>query len=132
MKNSAGVVIIQDNKILLGHPTGAAWIGTYSIPKGEIDEHETPLEAAIRETKEEFGLNVYNCNIGRDDIINYVKDDVVYKKVFYYIIYAQPDWFKIDQDKLQREEIDWAGFLTKEEASERIFWRLKDVLKYLK
>jgi ADP-ribose pyrophosphatase YjhB (NUDIX family) len=55
LKISAGLVIIQDNKILLGHPTGAKWTNTFSIPKGEVQEGESLFDAAFRETREEFG-----------------------------------------------------------------------------
>ena len=37
---SAGLLIIHDNKILLVHPTNAPWYGTFSIPKGEVEEGE--------------------------------------------------------------------------------------------
>ena len=41
------------------HPGGPVWarrdLGAWSIPKGEHDEHEDPLEAARREYEEELG-----------------------------------------------------------------------------
>ena len=58
IKISAGLVIIQDNKILLEHPTNHAWENSYSIPKGEIEEGEDLLECAIRETEEELGIQL--------------------------------------------------------------------------
>ena len=48
---SAGLVIIQNGTILLGHPKNQAWWGTYSIPKGQVEEGEDLLQAAIRETR---------------------------------------------------------------------------------
>ena len=46
-------------EVLLVHPGGPYWkgkeSGAWSIPKGEFDEHEEPLKAAIRETLEEIG-----------------------------------------------------------------------------
>jgi predicted NUDIX family NTP pyrophosphohydrolase len=47
-------------EVLLVHPGGPFWTrkdkGAWSIPKGEIDEGETPLQAASREFQEETGF----------------------------------------------------------------------------
>jgi ADP-ribose pyrophosphatase YjhB (NUDIX family) len=134
MEISAGFVIIQDNKILLAHPTGSKWFGTYSIPKGKVEENETILEAAIRETKEELGIEVDGSELTENDkrYINYIdKDGETYKRVYYYVV--EPiDLIRVDNTNLQKKEVDWAGFLTKEEAEKRIFGRFKSLLDYLK
>ena len=56
MKKSAGLAIICKEKMLLIHPTNSSWKGMHGIPKGHIEEGETKLECAIRETHEEVGL----------------------------------------------------------------------------
>lgn len=47
-------------EVLLVHPGGPFWAkknhGAWSIPKGEYDEPEEPLQAAIREFREETGF----------------------------------------------------------------------------
>lgn len=47
-------------EVLLAHPGGPYWAerhaGAWSIPKGGLDRGETPLEAAIREFREETGF----------------------------------------------------------------------------
>lgn len=53
MQLSAGIVFVTDNKILLGHSTGNRH---WDVPKGHVEENETPILAAIRETKEESGV----------------------------------------------------------------------------
>lgn len=134
IKKSAGLVIIYGDEILLVHPTGSSWKGTYSIPKGEIKYFEDPLTAAIRETEEEIGLNFsnhfkdYNCIM--DGIISYKKNGngKTYKRVFYYIIRLN-EKPEIDKNKLQKQEVDWAGFVRKDEAEKRIFWRFKPILE---
>jgi predicted NUDIX family NTP pyrophosphohydrolase len=62
-KQSAGILLYRmtDKKleVFLVHPGGPFWknkdIGAWTIPKGEFDDKETPLEAAVREFQEETG-----------------------------------------------------------------------------
>ena len=56
MKISAGIIFINENKILLGHSTGNKH---WDIPKGLIEDGEKPVDAAIRETKEETNITVF-------------------------------------------------------------------------
>jgi len=124
---SAGVVIIQDNKILLVHPRNASWWGTYSIPKGQIEEGEPSSNAAIRETKEETGIEIDKESVKLIETIHYPKSG---KKVHCYLAQpAQP----IDVKKFKpNDEVDWIGFLTKEQAEKRMLPQLKSLLKLLK
>jgi len=140
MVESAGLVIISNNEILLVHPTGASWDGTYSIPKGEMDDFESSLHAAIRETKEEIGIDfssyLKDHNGNPDGVIEYKKSGTnkVYKKVFYFILVLNDDQL-IDTMKLldimdrENREVDWAGFVGKNDAEERIFHRFKPILE---
>ncbi|HYG14338.1 MAG TPA: NUDIX domain-containing protein [Bacteroidia bacterium] len=65
-KRSAGILVyrIRNGKreYLLAHPGGPFWakkdVGAWSIPKGEYDEGEEPLKAAIREFKEELNIDI--------------------------------------------------------------------------
>jgi len=51
---SCGVVVVNDDaELLLCHVTGQ---DHWDLPKGGLDEGETPLQAALRETREETGL----------------------------------------------------------------------------
>ena len=62
---SAGLLLYRYKNILevfLVHPGGPLWKNkdetAWSIPKGEFDENEDPLQAAIREFLEETGIPV--------------------------------------------------------------------------
>lgn len=72
MELSCGFIIIAKGtgKILGCHPTGHhGGLNSMDIPKGHIEDGETPLDAAKRELKEETGLvipdNVEIFEIGR-------------------------------------------------------------------
>lgn len=131
---SSGLVIIQDNKILLVHPSNSPWWGTYSIPKGHVDKNENIYDAAIRETYEETGINIkdFKYSQGESGVINY--DDEkgnIYKKVHYFVIYpSEPITNFVFTPQLK--EVDWIGFLSNSEAEKRIFGRFKPLLKYIK
>ena len=126
-KESAGLAIIYDNRLLMGHPTNARWFKSYSIPKGGIDEGETKLEAAIRETKEEVGLNIPLSLIDKTEhSFSLSTKKYNYDKTVYYYVVEIDDLSqlklkdtKIPKNQLRLKEMDWAGFLTLEEALKR-------------
>lgn len=83
MINSAGILIKSKDKILLCHATYIKELeGTnklennrWGIPKGKIDDGETPYQAALRETLEETGLDLKQIGI--------LPDNKIYKQLNY-------------------------------------------------
>jgi predicted NUDIX family NTP pyrophosphohydrolase len=64
MKTSAGIMMFRlnpDLEVFLVHPGGPFFknkdAGAWSIPKGEFEPSESPRDAAIREFKEETGID---------------------------------------------------------------------------
>jgi 8-oxo-dGTP diphosphatase len=60
---SVAVFIEHDGKILMGeriYNTATLGVSQWSLPGGKMDYGETPEETAIRETKEECGLDIGN------------------------------------------------------------------------
>ncbi|CAM3781663.1 NUDIX domain-containing protein [Smaragdicoccus niigatensis] len=69
-KLSAGLLVYRVSaviEVLLVHPGGPFWArkddGAWSIPKGEYLADEEPLAAAIREFKEEIGIDPPNADV---------------------------------------------------------------------
>lgn len=64
-KTSAGILLYRHRdelEVFLVHPGGPFWakkdLGAWSLPKGEVQEGEDPLAAALREFGEETGFAV--------------------------------------------------------------------------
>jgi predicted NUDIX family NTP pyrophosphohydrolase len=65
-RRSAGILLFSAAegklRVLLVHPGGPLWVnkdaGAWSIPKGEYGEDEDPRAAALREFREETGLDL--------------------------------------------------------------------------
>ena len=55
VRPSSRAIIIKDNKVLMVH---SLMYDYYKFPGGGIEDGESEIEALIRETKEEAGLNI--------------------------------------------------------------------------
>ena len=62
-KPTAGVFIVKNNKVLLAKRAVEPFKGWWDSIGGFMESGETPQEAAIRETKEETGLDIKLINI---------------------------------------------------------------------
>ena len=134
-RQSAGILLFRKKekelKVLLVHPGGPYFqrkdAGSWSIPKGEFEEPEAPLVAAIREFSEELGKPVE----GPFTVLNPVKQKGG-KMVYAWIAEGDIDPSTIICNTFQIEwpkgsgrmkafpEIDKAGWFTIQEAKLKI------------
>lgn len=140
---TSGIVFIYNNKILLLHPSNEKWNKTFSYPKGHIDKNENIKQAAIRETKEEINLNVPSHLLKNKNLYRLVDEDNESKGIikidYYYIVKLKEidflNLFKghliLKKRNLQKKEIDWAGFLNKKQAINKIKPRLNKILIHI-
>ena len=106
-------------------------LGHISLPKGHIEKGETEEECAIREIKEETGLDVILDTSFRETISYSPAKDVMKDVTFFTAL--------INSDKIfpQKEEVNHIEFLPYEEADKILTYQTdRDVLykadKYLK
>ena len=106
-KKSAGILLYRFTndlaEILLVHPGGPFWakkdLGAWSIPKGEFEANENPLDAAKREVEEETGIKV------QGEFIELTPAKQKSGKVIY--AWAQQKDINPEQIKSNNFEIEW-------------------------
>jgi 8-oxo-dGTP pyrophosphatase MutT (NUDIX family) len=128
--DSAGIAIVytpadtQKPMILLVHPTNSSWVKpTMGIPKGKMEDGESPEEAAFRETFEETGLRIRHDQVEPAIQTAEVWSGTKFKNNIHYLVCRISDLseigltsLRVPKEQLQLEELDWAGFMDVEEA----------------
>jgi 8-oxo-dGTP pyrophosphatase MutT (NUDIX family) len=118
---SAGGVLV---KVIRGRPMLAAIRprgkreGLWALPKGKIDPGERPEETAVREVREETGVEGALVEKLGDVRYTYTRrgGTRVFKVVSFYLLRAGPG--RIDEiDEQMRVEVDEARWLPLEEAT---------------
>lgn len=113
IKVGIGVMLVKDNKVLLGHrvndakDTGGIYEpGSWTLPGGKQDYGETIFECAIRETKEETNLDLKEENLE----VLLVTDDISSDKHYITISMLATDYDSQEQ-VMEPEKIDeWKWF----------------------
>ncbi len=147
-KHSAGILLyrFRENRleVLLIHPGGPYWknrdLGAWMIPKGQIEEGEETLEAALREFKEETSFTLSEENPFLP--LTYARLSSG-KKVFAFACEGDIDASKVKSIEFEMEwppksgkiasfpEVDRAAWFTMEEAYQKILKSLSGLLDEL-
>lgn len=70
----AHILLIRDGNIFLIRRTRGDWKGHYALPAGHVDEKEPVTAAAIREAKEEVGVDIEVADLQFVHVINRVRE----------------------------------------------------------
>lgn len=82
-----GVFVFKDGKFLMGQRRGAHGAGSWSVPGGHLAFNESPEETAIREVREETGLEIGNVSFAA------VTNDVFADEGKHYVtLWMKSDW----------------------------------------
>ena len=77
-----GGIIIENNKVLLVYEKNRNFWG---FPKGHMEKGENEIETALREVKEEVGLDVEIIDKEKRYILNYIIRDEIDKTTVLYL-----------------------------------------------
>lgn len=123
-KIGVGVIIIKDNKVLLGKRKNAHGDGTWSFPGGHLEFSEQVEECARREVREETGLEIDNLKLA-----TFTNDIFIKEKKHYVTLYVIGEYFEgkpkiIEPDKCERWEwFEWGRL------PQPLFLPVKNLLK---
>lgn len=120
---SAGGIVFKDNKVLLTkHSQNKHW----SFPKGLIDPGQTPQEAAVREVREEGGVEAEILDkVGYNKYVYVLNGEKIFKVVTYFLMK-----YKSGDPKNHDWEVEEAGWYEVEDALKQLtFSQDKQLLK---
>lgn len=133
MERSAGAIVFYRNKntqnieYLFLYTVGKSGRGYWGFPKGHLEEHETDLEAAHRETFEETGIDELEFIPGFEEKEKYVfRQDgtLIRKQVIFFLAQA-----KTDNVRLSIEHQDFAWLPFEKAIEQATFLSLKQMIK---
>ena len=121
---SAGAIIYTEMNVERQYLLIRDFHGNYGFPKGHLEESETEEEAAIREIREEVGLEVELDTSFREEL-NYLMPNGILKKSIYYLAS-----YRDQTPIMQEEEVQEIILLPYEEAMDLLtFDNMKEVLQ---
>jgi len=107
-KVGIGVVIMKDNKALLGQRKNAHGEGAWCFPGGHLEYQETWEECAARETVEEAGITIKNVRFGTTTNDIFTKEQKHYITIFMLSDYDSGEVKVMEPDKCERWEwFEW-------------------------
>ena len=99
--------------------------GHFSIPKGHVEGHETEAETALREIREETGLEVRLDTVFRHEV-SYSPEEGILKQVVFFAAEALPG--KMANQECEVSALEWLPY---DEAVQRVTYETdKDVLSH--
>lgn len=120
------VIVVNKDKVLLGKRKNAHGEGTWAFPGGHLELYETFEDCAIREVREETGLDVNLIDrfpkIATNDFFK--KEDKHYVTLFMRARYAHGEPQRIEPDKC--EGWKWFGW---QEMPNPLFVPVQNLIK---
>lgn len=104
-EKSCGCIILKDDRVLLIGSRDSEGKLYWSFPKGHQEDGETDTETAIRETKEEVGLDTEIVDEKPIKTWHLVHGGTVHKDILLFI--AKPLGGEIKMQEEEVEKVEW-------------------------
>jgi 8-oxo-dGTP diphosphatase len=99
-----GVIIIHQNKVLLGKRKGSHGAGAWSFPGGHLEFGESWESCARREVLEETGVHIQNIRFGAVTNDVFTEESKHYVTIFLVADYASGEVTLMEPEKCDRWE----------------------------
>ena len=101
-EKSCGALVYRKNRsqielLLIKNRYGGHW----SFPKGHVEGQETEIQTALREVKEETGIDI-NIQKGFRQMVEYYPKPNIRKQVVYFLGEAKTTQFKRQEEEISR------------------------------
>ena len=122
-KVGVGVLVLKDGKALLLKRKGAHGEGSWCYPGGHVEFGESFLDTAIREVKEESGLDVDNPRF------LCITNDFFEKENKHYItIMVAADYVSGDAEIMEKDKCTDIGWFNLDNIPQPLFWPVRNML----
>ncbi len=119
-----GVVVIKDNKVLLGKRKNAHGQGSWSFPGGHLEFNEELEDCARREVREETGLQIKNIRLG-----TFTNDIFRDEGKHYVTLFMVADWDSGEPEVMEPEKCEEWGWFEWSKMSKPLFLPIQNLLK---
>lgn len=105
----------------------------WNLPGGVLEEHESPLDGAVRETQEELGIVVDKASLSLCAVDYRPAKDGFIDKLYFYFYGGALTQQQIDAIELQHDEIEQMRFVDLDEARQLLSrWTYRQVAASLR
>ncbi len=121
-----GIMIIKDNKILLGKRKGSHGSGQYSFPGGHLEYMESYADCITREIAEEAGIEIKNLRF------QYVANITQYTPKHYVHLGFTAEWKSGEPQILEPDKCDGWGWYDMDNLPKPLFATIEKAVESYK
>jgi 8-oxo-dGTP diphosphatase len=94
-KLGVGVIVVLNDKVLLGKRINCHGADTWAPPGGYVHEREDPLDTAVRKLHQETGIKLYRSDFSRPVLLAAKSDTTVNNAIFFIAYLSDTFHYKI-------------------------------------